>query len=82
MSSTLCNHEFLQAKARSALNRQLTKSLIASSLLAGFVALAFVLGAAVQESRAAGRTAAQPAGAISIPQPAQSGTLSARTLVF
>jgi len=82
MNTRPWNHDLVQAHARGALNREVTNSLIASSLLAGFVALAFLVGAAVQESRAAGRVAGHPGVAVSNPQPAQSGTLSARTLLF
>ena len=81
MNTTPWNYE-VQAHARRALNREITISLIASMLLAGFVALAFALAEVVQESRAASEIVGTSEGVISKQQPERSGVLSAQMPVF
>ena len=82
MNPTSWNYEVLQAHARCALNREVTTALIASSLLAGFAALVLMIGAVVQESRAAGQSTGATEVSTSKQQPAQGGVLSVHMPVF
>jgi hypothetical protein len=76
------NYEVRQAVARAALNRQVTTSLIASTLLVGMVVLAFVIGGVVQESRAAGHFAGASEASLATPPPARGGAISVQMPVF
>jgi hypothetical protein len=67
---------------RRALNREMTISLIASMLLVGFFAFVFVVGEAVQESRAASDITGASKAAVSKQQPERSGVLSAQMPAF
>jgi hypothetical protein len=78
MNTTPWNYDVAQAHARRALNREVTISLIASMLLAGFVAFAFMVGEAVQDSRAASEIIGASEFSVSKQQPERSGVLSAQ----